>query len=205
MTNTSATGGPLAPSAPPAPQPLEGQALLDFLQGLFVGILGIDGKLVRPRWQPEPPNIPTEGNAWIAFGVTARPSDTYPFIGQLSGVDDANQLQRHEQLTILLSLYDLGSGGQADALAALLRDGLAVPQNRELLQLNLMGLTEVGEPIAVPSLLKERWLYRVDMTVVIAREILRNYPVLPLQEVVGTLTAESDVGDLESDIEVTQE
>jgi hypothetical protein len=203
MTNNSSTGGPLAPNSPPAPQPLEGQALLDFLQGVFVGILGIDGSMVRPRWQPEPPNIPTAGTAWVSFGVTSRPSDTYPFIGQIAGLDNADQLQRHEQLTVLLSFYDLGSGGQADALAATLRDGLAVPQNREILQNNLMGMTEVGEPIAVPSLLKQRWLYRVDMTVIIAREIVREYPVLPLQSAVGTLYAEEGASLSESDIEVS--
>jgi hypothetical protein len=203
MTNTSATGGPLAPNPTPAPQPLEGQALLTFLQGWMVGILGISGTLVRPRWQPEPPNIPTEGTAWVALGITARPSDTYPFIGRVAGVIDADQLQRHEQLNILCSFYDLGSGGQADSLAAILRDGVAVPQNRELLAANGMGLTEIGEPLTVPSLLKQRWLYRVDLPLVVGRQIVRQYPVLSLQSAVGTLVAEAGSGEIASTIEVT--
>lgn len=204
MTDTSATGGPLAPNPTPAPQPLEGQALLDFLQGWIVGILGIAGSLVRPRWQPEPANIPTEGTAWVALGITDRPSDTFPFIGRVPGLSEADELQRHEQLAILVSFYDLGSNGQADALAALLRDGLAVPQNRELLTNNGMGLTEVGSPIAVPSLLKQRWLYRVDMPIVVAREIVRQYPVLSLQSANGTIDASAGVGVIEAAIEVTE-
>lgn len=169
--NTSATGGPLQP-APPGP--LEGQDLLRFVQQWIVGITGMDGKLVRPRWQPQPPNIPQAGEAWAAIGITSRPSDTYPYV-------NGDYLQRHEVLNLLSSFYDLGYSGQADDLAARLRDGTAVPQNREVLTNAGFALISVGELVAVPSLLKQRWLYRVDLPIVLRREIERIYPVLTLE------------------------
>jgi hypothetical protein len=170
MTNTSATGGYLAPLSP---FPLEGKELLRFIQGWVVGITGLPGKMVRPRWQAEPPNIPQAGTAWAAIGITTRPSDTFPYV-------DGPRLQRHELLNILSSFYDLGSGGEADDLVARLRDGAMVPQNREELTRNGFALIETGEIVALPSLLKQRWLYRVDLNVVLRRQIDRNYDVLTL-------------------------
>lgn len=193
MPNTSATGGPLAPSASPAP--LEGQALLDFIQDLVVGITGLDGTVVRPRWQPEPPNVPSGGTAWAAIGVTSRTADTYPYVTHDS-VNDVDAMQRHEILNVLCSFYDTGAGGQADAYAALLRDGIAIGQNREKLFLAGMGLVDVGELMAVPSLLKQRWLYRVDLPLVIRRQIDRTYPVLTI--LTGEATLNTDDGFTES-------
>jgi hypothetical protein len=173
----SSTGGYLLPSGTP---PLEGQALLDFLQAVIVGITGLDGTMVRPYWASEPPNIPDAGTAWCAFKIGARPSDKFPYVRH-NPIDADGQgsdtLQRHEALHILASFYDLGSGGLADGLAAQLRDGLSIPQNREVLTVNNMGLAYTGELVAVPVIVKTRWLYRVDLEVVIRRQIDRTYPV----------------------------
>jgi len=196
-SNTSATGGYLLPA--PAPTPLEGAALLAFLQGYVVGVTGLPGDMVRPRWQPEPPNIPQAGNLWAAIGVTSRPTDTYAFTRQLE--DTSTELQRHEELDMLCSFYDLGSGGLADNAVALLRDGLQVDQNREPLFLAGMGLVGSDDPVAVPSLLKMRWLYRVDMNVKLRRVILRNYPVLTILSETGVLRAnEAGEGVITTDI-----
>lgn len=184
MTDSS-TGGYLAPTAG-APAPLEGLALLQFLQGWMVGIIGIDPTLVRPRWQPEPPNIPQLGTAWVAFGVTSRPSDEYPY-SDWDPIHDEYRLQRHEELIILASFYDTGSTGAADNLAALFRDGAAIQQNREPLVLAGMNLVRVGALVAVPSLLKQQWLYRVDLELALRRQIDRIYPVLPLLSADGAL------------------
>src|SRR3979409_241705 len=132
MTDSS-TGGYLIPSGAP---PLEGQALLDFLQGVIVGITGLDGTMVRPVWQSEPPNIPDAGEAWCAFRITTRPSDKFPYVKHNADGQGADALQRHEELHVLCSFYDLGSGGLADGLCAQLRDGLSIAQNREILTLN---------------------------------------------------------------------
>lgn len=192
MPNTSATGGYLTPSA--APAPLEGQALNDFIQQWVVGITGLDGTMVRPRWQAEPPNIPTAGVAWAAIGITSRPSDTYPYVKHDPTGLGSDELQRHETLNVLVSFYDLGTNGLADQYAALLHDGTAIPQNSEALGAADMKFIACGEPVTVPSLLKQRWLYRVDLPVELRRQITRIYAVENLLSAQGTLTA-NDAGN----------
>ena len=189
MTNTSATGGYLAPAA--TPTPLEGQQLLDFIQLFIVGVTGMDGTLVRPFWQTEPPNIPTAGVAWCAFRVDARPSDEYPYVEHVSNESFVgDKLQRHEDLILHAIFYDLGSGGQADALVGLLRDGSAIAQNREALAGGGLYLVRAGAPTPVPVLLKLRWSYRVDLEIVLRRQIDRVYPVLDLVGADGTLNTD---------------
>jgi hypothetical protein len=180
----SSTGGYLQPTD--ISGPLEGQDLNRFLQSWIVGLSSLTGDLVRPQFQSEPPNVPDFGTAWIAFRYTIRPSDTFPWIGHGVGF---SQLQRHESIHLLLSAYDDGTNGKADATIALFRDNSAIPQNLEMLLLNNMGLVSCGEPIAIPSLLKQRWLYRVDLPVVIRREIIRTYPILDVASLSETLVS----------------
>lgn len=179
MTNSSATGGYLAPNAPPAPAPLEGKALLEFLQPIWVGITGLPGALFFPWWQLEPPNLPPAGTDWASFQIVSRKNKKFAYIthvggvGQLPGYD---VFQTHEELDILTSFY----GPNADQYAALLRDGIYIPHNRDPLQLAGMALIDTGDLVTAPSLVKERWLYRVDLSVRIRRLIVRYYPVLDL-------------------------
>lgn len=181
--NDSSTGGFLQPAANPAP--LEGANLLDFIQAWFVGICGLAGSMVRPRWQAEPPDIPQAGNCWMAFGITNRESDQYPYVEHEANGSDA--LQRHERLDILTSFYDTGVTGLADQFASLLRDGTAIAQNREYLTDAGMGLVKAGNLLTVPSLLKQRWLYRVDLEIVIRRQIDRVYPVRSILSTSGDI------------------
>jgi hypothetical protein len=189
--NDSSTGGYLLPSDA---GPLEGQALLDFLQGVIVGITGLAGTMVRPYTQSEPPNIPDAGNAWCAFRIGNRPSDRFPYVqhnpNDAEG-EGSDMLQRHETLHIHCSFYDLGAGGLADNLASLLRDGLSIAQNREVLTLNNMGLAYTGEPTPAPIVVKTRWLYRVDLEIVIRRQITRTYPVRNIESAQSTITTNS--------------
>lgn len=183
MANTSSTGGFLVPA--PAPAPLEGRALLRFVGGIIAGVTGLDGSLVRPYWQETPPNIPDAGVAWCAFRIARKPSDEFPFVGRYPWAPDDNavSLQRQEALDTLVEFYDLGitgpddSGGVADYYAALLRDGLAIPQNREVLFRAGMGLAKIGDLVSLPVKFKNRWQYRVDLEFTINRQIDRTYPV----------------------------
>lgn len=175
----SSTGGYLAPATSPAP--LEGQALNRFLQQVWVGITGLNGTLVRPRWQPEPPAIPAFGTNWMAFGIMRRPGDTFASV--IHNADGSDTVYRQEILHVLCTFY----GPDADNYASLLREGLSVAQNREVLQLNSFGLIEVGEPVPVPDLIKERWTYRVDMNVVLRRSITRTYAILDVLSADGTV------------------
>lgn len=191
MVNNSSTGGYLVPASTPAP--LEGQALLRFFQGIIVGITALDGTLVRPYWQEEPPVVPDAGVVWCAFKITKRPSDEYPFVGRLESTDTGDTLQRHEALDISTTFYDTGStglndsGGLADTYASLLRDGLAIPQNREPLFLAGMGLVRIGDLIQVPELFKKRWQNRIDFEFTVRRQITRLYPVETLVAADGDL------------------
>ncbi len=200
MANDSATGGTLAP-IPGGPAPLEGADLNDFLQTYVAGVVGIDGALVRPRWQAEPPNIPPQATAWIALGVNLRPGDTFAYVEHdgayvdpASGADGRDVVHQHERMDLLCSFYDLGSDSQADKLASILRQGLQIDENLEVLTLNGFGLIACGDPLPVPTIFKTRWLYRVDMPIELSREIMRAYPVRNLKSAIATVTAEGPAG-----------
>ena len=186
MTNSS-TGGYLQPS--PVTPPLDGQALNQFLQQWIVGISGLPGNLVRPAPQSEPPDVPDFGTCWAAYRYEEMPGDIYPYVDQQA--DGSWQLQRHEELHLRISFYDDGVNGQAQATMRLFRDGTAVPQNLEILTLNNMAFSSCGAPVPVPSLLKQRWLYRVDLPLVIRRQIIRMYPVLGLESMDGELVTDT--------------
>lgn len=199
MANTSATGGAISPAASPAP--LQGQALNRFIQAWFAGMLDgvMPGDMIRPSFQPEPPVIPEAGDAWMAFSFGSRQSDTFPYIAHDADGFGSDELQRNEELPILCSFYDLGSGGDAEANLALLRDSLAIQQNHEALYPDF-AYVACGDPQPVPVLIKERWLYRVDLPVTVRRQINRVYPVQNLQSANGTLVTDSG---LTRDISVT--
>lgn len=180
MTDSS-TGGYLQPA--PSPAPLQDQQLYEALQAAVVGITGLDGTLVRPRWQAEPSLIPTAGTCWIAIGVTDREADVFPFLGFYPADTENYQMQRHEEFTMLASVYDLGYSGEADAVAAVLRDGIMIPQNGEALA--AAGIYVVGDTdlTVAPSLFKVRWQYRVDLKIRFRRQITRQYNVDPIASV----------------------
>jgi hypothetical protein len=184
MPNTSASGGYLVPATTPAP--LEGNALVDFLQAWVVGVTGLSGANVRPLWQPEPPNIPSETTDWLAFGIVRRTPDDYVAEIHHATGNGYDELRRHEILHLRASFY----GPNADNYASILRDGMQVSQNHEVLSANSMGFVESGEPVTVPELLKEKWLYRVDLPFSIKRQIVRQYGVENILTANGTLNNE---------------
>lgn len=192
--NTSATGGYLAPAATPAP--LEDDAFTDFLQAILVGISGLPGNRVFPRWQPQPPNLPAKSIDWAALGITNFRPQT--FAVELH-TEDGDEIQRHEEIDILTSFY----GPHAWGFASQFRDGLQVSQNRYALQAAGMGLVDTGELINAPQLLKELWTQRVDMRWTIRRAIQRKYPVLSLLSAQVTLiVADTEDGSITENIVV---
>jgi hypothetical protein len=201
--NTSATGGYLQPY--PSPAPLQGQSFEDFVQQVFVGIAGLDPTLVRPRWQEEGINLPPSGTNWMAFGATNYAPDVFAVTDgpQIEGyaefgywvpgyaVQDptdpsVNSFQRHEIVTFLCSFY----GPECSKYMALLRDGLQVPQNLAVMSANSMTLMEATTGTRVPSLVKEKWLDRIDLSVLIRRLVLRQYPILSLLSAEAVLNNE---------------
>lgn len=169
MTANSSTGGPLLPY--PSPAPYEDDALDDFLQQFVVGITGMPGQWIFPRWQQEPPNLPDVNTDWAAIGVTDREGDTYG--SEEHEADGISYITRHETLDIQATFY----GPNAQANAALFRDGLCLAQNHEVLFLNGMGLVHLGQLQRSGDLVKMRWLPVAELPFSIRRIIVRAYPI----------------------------
>lgn len=176
---SSNVAGPLAPLAPPAPSPIEDAALEDFFTAFVAGISGLDNQFVRPGWQPEAPNIPTNGVNWCGLKITNQDRDAFaavihhPQSGMTPGYDE---MRRHEVLEILASFF----GPNANSIVSRFADGLQIAQNREILNLNSMGFVEAKNIVRLPTLMKEIWLDRYDFKFYIKRQIVRYYGVLDL-------------------------
>lgn len=172
--NTSATGGPLLPGGSPV---LDDQALEDFFQAWVVGLTGYTGDKVRPDWQINSTNVPLNTVDWCAFRIAVSGADTNAVNIHRPDGDGYNQLRRHQVLTLRFSFY----GPNASTFADILRDGAAIPQNAEPLQLNSMGLIGFGDQVPAPELIKNLWYRRVDMELQVKRQIVRTYQVLTLE------------------------
>src|SRR5580704_8935616 len=150
--------------------PQSGQSLDDFMQQIVAGVTGIPQSLIRPRWQPEPPNTPptapTASNptgvvpVWAAVGVTKSTPRGFPAITENPTGNGFSELDDREEFDVLCSFY----GQFADAGAIALRSGLMVAQNRECLQLASMGLIQVSVRTRVPALMHMEFRERIDIT-----------------------------------------
>lgn len=179
MSNTSASGGYLTPVTPsPFPSSL---TMVQFLQTVLVGISGLDGTLVRPKWQANPPKQPDIGVNWMAFNIIATKPDTYGY--NYLDANNINQSKRHEGLELQCSFY----GPDCNSLAGIVADGFQITQNLEALQIAKMGFTNTGDILHVPDFVNERWIDRVEMTLFLRREIQRSYPILSVVSATGTI------------------
>jgi hypothetical protein len=152
---------------------LDDDDLFDFFHDYIVGLTGLDNTLVIPRWQPEAPVIPDAVN-WCAFGITDYEPDQWS--AEIIKADGSYEMHRHEEVTILASFY----GNNPGAYARIMRDGMQLAQNHEVLTLNNMGFVEGNKITLLPTLLKEKWLKRADFEFVIRRQVIRGFPVLPV-------------------------
>lgn len=196
--NTSATGGPLLPVSG-GPAPLQGEALEDFIQGWIVGITGIAGAQVRPRWQVDVASLPTSTTVWCAFGISSRGQPESPWIQHDptgNGGLGQDNFARTQELSLLLTWYDVGSGGQADFYDGLMVDGMTIGQNREYLRAQGFDYGSIEHAVTVPMLVKERWQYRLDRTLLLRRVVKRSYPVQTVVQ--AEVLATTDVGGAES-------
>lgn len=192
MPNNSSTGGYLDPSG----NPLEDDALTDFLQAVIAGVSGMAGANIRPRWQPKSPNLPDYGTDWAAIGITEQTPDTFAYV--LHTPDVGDKVVRSEIIQMLVSFYGPHAGNYSNILSM----GFQVDQNREVLLLAGMGLIEVQPPRTVPEVIKGQWWNRVDQLVRFRRAITRTYPILNLLTANGFLV--TDVPATSTPITVTE-
>lgn len=146
------------------------QGLEDIFQGLIVGITSLQGKMVRPRWQNEPPPLPKISENWCAFGVKNTRSDDGPYFQQ--NKEDMDNI-RHESIEVLLSFY----GPQGQHYANLLKDGLGIPQNIAQIRAHKIKFTGCGEILTAPDFLNNQYVHRYDMTATFNRQVKRSYAI----------------------------
>jgi hypothetical protein len=169
--------------SPAGVDPIDDAELDDFLGDVIAAITGLDrNELVRPRWQEDPPALPSRAVTWCGVGVMSSRSDVNAYT-ETAQDGLTTEFTRHASLTILASFY----GPQAGRMAGLLQDGLQVDQNQAaLLGAGFASIETIG-PVNTSELIKEKWLPREDVTWIVRREIRRTYPVLSLLSANGEL------------------
>ncbi|GFM37999.1 phage neck terminator protein [Desulfovibrio psychrotolerans] len=172
MPNTSATGGYLALTSVAPLSIIE-----DALHDLIAGITGLQGSLIRPRWQPEPPRQPKPSETWCAFGIMDHAVSNFPEVRHVGAGDGSDEIITQSRLTVMVAFY----GPEGDATTLLLRDGLHVAQNRAGLRAMGLAFESAGDVTRNPELVGNRWLPRSDMTIFFRRETRRTVATLNLQ------------------------
>lgn len=169
MGNTSATGGVIVADPP---YPLDDDSLDLVLQQLVVGITALDINMVRPRWQQVVPIQPAPSVDWCAIGVVSATADAGPWIGY-DPQNNVGPYTRHETLELVATFY----GPNSKRNAAFLRDGLAIPQNTDVLRANDMAFVSCGSIRAAPAFVNEQWIKRQDIPVTLRRKVTRSYQI----------------------------
>jgi len=113
----------------------------------------------------------TAGNVYTLAASAATVSADTLFGGDSDGFDE---YQRHEDVTVLATFYGPHSRGNAKTF----RDGMSIPQNREILQLNYMNLASTNCKVRhIPELYNQTWFRRSDIEFCLRVAIDRCYAV----------------------------
>lgn len=172
MAADSTASGYLRPTPP---GPLYDDDLEDFFQAFVVGLTGFPGNLVRPRWQPDPPNLPSDDVDWIALGVAIvdRQWNSFQKFHADIGPEGTYISEGNEVMEVFLSFY----GPSHSAKRREFEDGLQISQNLDPLFAQRIKYIECRMPVSVPAILKNRWFMRSDIKVVFHRWVERVYPI----------------------------
>jgi hypothetical protein len=153
--------------------PAEDADLDAIFQQLIVGVAGMTASLVRPRWQPNPPKQPEPTVDWCAIGVIAETPDSGPAIKHNGDGLGSDTSIRHSELEVLASFY----GPNAQKNANILRDGLGISQNREVLEPLDIAFVSCGATRPIPDLVNQQWIKRRDMLLTFRRKTTRIYQI----------------------------
>lgn len=171
MPNTSTTGGYLVPAS----FVLDDLRLDKALQQAVVGITGLPGNLVRPRWQPKPPTQPPQDTDWAAIGVPEITPDAWAY-ALLNAEGTSQTVTIHSTVDVLATFYGPTSG----AYAMRLQMGVQLPQNLEALRRDGLALLGTGSIKHVPELVGGVWLQRRDFDLQFRYQASVDYAVLKL-------------------------
>lgn len=157
MENTSATGGFLKVSPG-----LSNEVIHDILHDLVCGLTGLTPQMVRPRFQAKAPSQPSISENWCAFDVLDDDAPNSE-LAQEETLDGEIQVRllTHTTAAVLFTFY----GPNAKDMAAQLRAGLQLAQNRAYLRnynmafLNAGPIRTLGEPV------KGIWVKRADLQI----------------------------------------
>jgi len=174
MANSSATGGYLAPIA--ISPPLEDAELEALFLGFIAGVSGLPPNMVRTHWPAAGVEPPAQSDTWCLMDIRAQTADAGPVVAHDPAGEGSDSYVRHEDIEVLCSMF----GPNALRHAALLRDGAAVPQNREPLLAQGMAVGGAGPILARHELVNQQWIRQFDMTLHFKRRVTRIYPVLNL-------------------------
>lgn len=180
---------PQPPLVQVPPVPLAAPGIVDLLTALVAATTSLAPSLVRPRWQPTPPEQPPAGTPWAAVGVTRRTGQgyTHQVMSTLPGTaTEALLVRRWAAFEALVSFY----GPNGDDLAELFRDSVQLNQNLAGLYLYGVKVTGVGDVQAVPDLVNLQWIDHQDVPFDLVREFDRYYPVRSILQGIVTVTAD---------------
>lgn len=167
----SSVAGFLAPlTAPIYDNPLD-----DFLHAFLVALTTLPGQLVRPRWQPEPPNMPDFPVDWLSWGIVDIDEDRFAYQEQIDATTTV--VERDEIMTMLMSFY----GPRAGQLAKQFSASVQLSQNRAYLHSQKMAVIEVMNQVRIPALTKEKWVPRVDQRMRFRRRASWAYQIRTLE------------------------
>lgn len=183
MATDSSTGGYLAPIGA---QPVDDAELDAVLQRYVVGVTGLPGAMVRPRWQPTVPKQPPPDATWCAIGVQDTDRETVASVIHSSAGEGSDTLRRNEVLIVLASFYGPGAKG----FATLFADGIQIPQNQEAIAAEGLAFMDSDRVISAPELVNEQWIRRYDMSLRLRRLVVRSYAVLNIESMEVTTTVE---------------
>lgn len=184
MTDSTAAGY----LAPITPAPAEDIDLDQVLCRMVTGITGLPDAFVIVKGLPRPALQPDRPTTWCAVGVTgldAPPNIDVVHDGCAAAGFGQSRYFRQEEIEAMASFY----GPSARSMAALLRDGLEVGQNREALE--AAGVVYVRPERITPLADLENKLFvrRADFVFRLRRMVGRTYAIRNVAELDGVIGA----------------
>lgn len=179
----------------PTDSPIHDDTLEDYFQTFIVGLTGLPGNMVRPRWPTDTANRPSAETNWIAFGLNVlEPQwNSYQKFHPEIGPAGAYLVEGNEVIEVNTSFY----GPDHTLNRRNYQEGLQIEQNLwDLQQQQKMRFIHCLPPVNVPALLKSQWAMRSDVKVVFHRWVTRTYPIKTYNSATGSLNNERYVTPL---------